>query len=156
MSVDRIGKNRRGLPERRAISARRNTMKYDEFMGQVQNGARLPTQGEAARAICATLETLGEMLNEDEAMHLAAQLPPGIGAYLRLARSMESFEVDEFFQRVAEREGVEVQDAAYHTRAVLAVLQDAVTPGQMDHVRAQLSEEFDALFEAGTEGQLDL
>jgi uncharacterized protein (DUF2267 family) len=133
-------------------------MQYHEFIGQVQNQARLPTQGEAARAICATLETLGEHLSEGEAMNLAAQLPPGIGDYLRLARKNEQrFSLDEFFERVAEREGagVDLPQSVYNTRAVIHVLQDAVTPGLLHKMRAQLPDDYNPLFEAGMEGQLN-
>lgn len=131
-------------------------MEYQDFIGQVQHQARLPTQGDAARAICATFETLGERLTEDEASHLAAQLPRGIGDYLRLARKTERFSVDEFYRRVADREGagVGLPDAVYHARAVLSVLQDAATQGEIDDVRGQLPDEFDALFESGSEGRM--
>lgn len=37
-------------------------MQYEQFVGQVQNRGRMASQGEAVRAICATLETLGERL----------------------------------------------------------------------------------------------
>jgi len=76
-------------------------MQFDEFVGEVQHRARFGTQGDAMRAIYATLETLGERLYGDEADDLAAQLPPALGAYLRLARRQESFDLDEFFERIA-------------------------------------------------------
>lgn len=131
-------------------------MQYHEFIGQVQNHARLPSQGEAARAICATLETLGERLSEGAAMNLAAQLPRGIGDYLRLPRKNEQrFSLNEFFERVVEREGagVDMPQSVYNTRAVITVLKDAVTPGLLNKMREQLPDEYDALFEAGVEGQ---
>ncbi len=131
-------------------------MQYHEFIGQVQNHARLPSQGEAARAICATLETLGERLSEGAAMNLAAQLPPGIGDYLRLSRkNAQRFSLDEFFERIADREGagVDMPQSVYNTRAVMTVLKEAVTPGLLDKIREQLPGEYDSLFEAGMEGQ---
>jgi uncharacterized protein (DUF2267 family) len=133
-------------------------MQFEEFSGQVQNLARLPSQGETTRAIAAVLETLGERLHGDEAAHLAAQLPDGLGAYLRLAKQQESFDVDEFFRRVAEREGagVDLPQAVHHARAVITVLRQAVSAGAIDHVLDQLPEEWTALFEAGAEGRLDM
>ena len=132
-------------------------MQFQEFMGQVQNKARLPSQGETARAISATLETLGERLTEDEAQNLAAQLPAGIGDYLRLPRTnSDRFSLDEFFQRVADQEGagVDMPQAVHHARSVCAVLQDAASRGEIDNVRAQLPNEFNPLFDSGSEGQL--
>jgi uncharacterized protein (DUF2267 family) len=133
-------------------------MQFEEFSGQVQHLARLPSQGETTRAIAAVLETLGERLHGDEAEHLAAQLPEGLGAYLRLAKQQESFAVDEFFRRVSEREGagVDLPQSVHHARAVITVLQQAVSPGGIDHVLAQLPEEWTALFQSGAEGRLDM
>ena len=133
-------------------------MQFEEFVGEVQHHARLGSQGETMRAIQATLETLGERLHGEEAENLGAQLPAALGAYLRLAREKESFGVDEFFQRVAEREGagVDLPDAVHHARAVLAVLQKAVTPGELADARAQLPGEWAPLFEAGADGKLNI
>ena len=131
-------------------------MKFEEFVGEVQHRARLGTQGETMRAIYATLATVGERLYGDEANNLGAQLPIALGAYLQLARRQESFDLDEFFERVAEREGagVDLPEAAFHARAVISVLQEAVTPGEMADARDQLSAEWEPLFEAGAEGEM--
>ena len=64
-------------------------MQFEDFVGEVQNEARLATQGETMRAISATLETLGERLHGDEADNLGAQLPHALAAYLRLAQRKE-------------------------------------------------------------------
>lgn len=133
-------------------------MQYEQFVGQVQNRGRMASQGEAVRAICATLETLGERLADGERPHLESQLPSGIGAYLRLAHQQERFGLQEFFHRVAKREGggVDVPDAAHHARTVFEVLQEAVTPGQLQHVRDALPDEYVPLFESGSQGEMDL
>ena len=130
-------------------------MKYNEFVGHVQNRARLGTQGETVRAIRATLETLGERLVTDEANHLAAQLPQEIGHYLRQVDTTDRFSLNEFFQRVAERETIDMPEAAYHARAVISVLTEAVTPNQLEHVRGQLPDEFEPLFTSGSEGEMN-
>jgi uncharacterized protein (DUF2267 family) len=131
-------------------------MQYDEFIGQVQHRARLAATDQAVRATRATLETLGERLFGGEADDLAAQLPEEIGIYLRQAQSNEKYSLDEFFKRVSEREGVELPDAVHHARAVISVLCEAVTPGELQDVRAQLPDEFDPLFEAGSEGNMNV
>lgn len=130
-------------------------MQFEAFSGQVQNLARLPSQGETMRAIAAVLETLGERLYGNQAETLAAQLPYGIGAYLRLARQKDDFDLDEFFRRVAEREGagVDLPAAVHHARVVVYVLQQAVSPGEIQDVLAQLPDNWTALFEAGPEGE---
>lgn len=129
-------------------------MQYNEFVGHVQDRARLGTQGDAVRAIHATLETLGERIVADEAEHLAAQLPQEIGHYLRLSQTTDRFSLNEFFERVAKRENVDIPEATHHARAVVSVLAEAVTPNQIEDVRTQLPDEFKPLFTAGSEGEM--
>jgi len=131
-------------------------MQYDELVGQVQNRARLSSTGDAVRAIRVTLETLAERLTREETKDLAAQLPQEIGRYLQesFAAEGERFSLDDFFQRLSIREGVDVPEAVFHARVVLEVLQEAVSKGEIDHVRAQLPPEFAPLFEAGSTGEL--
>jgi uncharacterized protein (DUF2267 family) len=129
-------------------------MQYHEFVGQVQHRARLGTEGEAVRAIHATLETLGERLFGGETHNLAAQLPQEIGDYLERPMEGERFDLDEFFQRVSVREGADLPDAVFHARAVIEVLREAVTPALMIKVMAQLPEEYNQLFEAGSKGKM--
>ena len=131
-------------------------MKHDEFIGQVQHRARLSSRGEAERATRATLETLAERLAGGEAKDLAAQLPPEIGDHLRGQWSAmgESFSLGEFFRRVSQREGVDPPAAVFHARAVIEVLSEAVSQGELDDVRAQLPAEYDRLFEAGSTGHM--
>lgn len=131
-------------------------MQYDEFVGQVQNRARLPSRGDAVRAIQATLETLAERITPGEADDLAAQLPPELGSFLRDVGTTEPFSVDDFFLRVAAKETADPPDAAHHARAVMAVLQQAVATRELEDVRAQLPETYTPLFEAGSEGETDI
>ena len=131
-------------------------MQYDEFIGNVQDRARLPSRGDTVRAIQATLETLAERIAPGEADDLAAQLPPELGTFLQGAEETERFSVDDFFLRVATKESVDVPDAVHHARAVIAALQDAVTAGEMDDIQAQLPDNYKPLFEAGSEGEMDV
>ena len=131
-------------------------MRYDEFIGQVQSRARLGSREEAVKAIRAVLETLAERLAGGEPKDLAAQLPEEIGVYLQHegAGLGERFSLEEFFNRVSQREGVDLPASVYHARVVVEVLGEAVTRGQMNDVRAQLPEEFNRLFEAGSQGAM--
>lgn len=129
-------------------------MQYDEFIGLVQNRARLASNGEAVRATRATLEVLGTRLYGGEVEDLAAQLPAEVGHYLRQVESNETFGLDEFFERVSRHEQVDLPEAVHHARAVISVIQEAVSPGEIEDVRAQLPAEFNPLFEAGSEGAL--
>jgi len=57
--------------------------------------------------------------------------------------------LDEFLRRVGEREDVEADEAREHVSAVMTVLTEAVSGGELDNIRAQLPQEFEPLFEYG-------
>ncbi len=130
-------------------------MNYDDFVGQVQHRARLSSNGEAVKAIRATLETLAERIHSGEASDLAAQLPEEIGHYLLNKNGGERFGLDEFFARVSRKEGVDLPVSIYHARVVMEVLQEAADPNEMAQVRGQLPDEYNPLFEAGSQGDMD-
>ena len=127
-------------------------MQYQEFLQRVQEqiSATEPatqTQRAAEQAITATLQTLSERLTGGEATDLAAQLPEELKAPLqRSAEEAEGFSLEEFYGRVAEREGVDIETARNDASAVMSVLRLAVTPGQLDDLMAQLPSEFNVLF----------
>jgi uncharacterized protein (DUF2267 family) len=131
-------------------------VKYDEFIAQVQRRADLSTHDEADRAVRATLETLAERLAGGEAKDLAAQLPSEIAVYLEqpLAGAGQSYSLDEFFQRVSDREGIALPDATFHARVVCGLVSEVVTVGEIENVRAQLPAEFRELFAVENEGEL--
>ena len=131
-------------------------MKYDEFIKHVQSVAQLNSREEAEHATRATLEAIKERIVGDEAKDLAAQLPQELGQYLRGREGEDGqhFPVEEFYQRVSEKEGVEPTTAAMHARAVFAVLQTAVTPGEFADVRANFSEDYAELFGPGSTSEV--
>src|SRR5258708_16434616 len=130
-------------------------MKHDEFIGRVQHHARLPSRGDAERARRARLETRGERLAGGEQKALASQLPPEIGLHLlRCGGKGERFSLDEFYRRVSEREGEDLPLAVFHARAVIRVLSEAVSPGEINDILAQLPPEFDRFFREAIERPL--
>lgn len=130
-------------------------MQTQEFLGQVQDKARLATLGDAMRATRATLETLAERLGPDEARHLAAQLPHEIQLFLADAGMAmpERFSSDEFLLRVCAREGIDLPESTHHARAVIDVLTEAVSPGDIVEVLERLPDDYRRLF-AGSEGPM--
>lgn len=125
-------------------------MKYKEFLGEVHVRAHLAELEEAVRATRSTLEVFGTRLTKDERDDLKAQLPEEIGIFLTYAGEVEGFGLDEFYQRVQEREGVDLPDAIHHAQAVISVLSDAVSKGELEDIKAQLPSEFAPLFNGDT------
>ena len=121
-------------------------MKGDEFIAEVKNLAELGSNEEAEKATRATLETLRERLAGNEPSNLAAQLPPEVAPYVEGDGGREAFSVEEFYDRVAQKEGVGRDEAVRHARAVATVVQTAVTGGELDDVRSQLGNEYGELF----------
>ena len=119
-------------------------MNHDEFVGQVQHRAHLPSRGDAELIIRATFETLGERLMSESAQHVAAQLPPELGRHLE-GHKFEHLSLHDFNARVAEREHADIEKAAFHARCVLDTLRTAISPGAVRKIRLQLPEEFQPL-----------
>ncbi|SFO48853.1 MULTISPECIES: DUF2267 domain-containing protein [Actinomadura] len=130
-------------------------MRHEEFIGQVQDRARLGGWGEAERASRATLETLGERVPEGLADNLAAQLPHEIGEHLRRtevyggAGSGERFDRHGFIERVAIRAGTDEAKAAFLARSVLGVVDDATQGSITAKVRHALPPDIRDLLPAG-------
>ena len=124
-------------------------MQYQEFIERVQRRTELSSFAAAEEATRATLTTLGEYLTGGEGLDLASQLPQGLAEPLRQQPPERSkiFSLNDFVQLVGEKEGVSFEEASVHARAVMNVLGEAVTKGEMDDVRRQFPSEFDPLFE---------
>jgi uncharacterized protein (DUF2267 family) len=117
---------------------------YDAFVGLVQRTLKLSPE-EAERAVQATLRTLAERISGGEARDLAVQLPPEAAALLADGSKAERFDLEEFLRRVAEREGVDVNEAESHARAVFAALGRTVTHDELRDMTSELPKEFASL-----------
>jgi uncharacterized protein (DUF2267 family) len=127
-------------------------MEYQDFITRVQHVANLASQDDTERAIQATLVTLGEHLSGGEREDLASVLPPRIASFLRIPdiefgqlpfeSAGKSFSLQEFYQRVSQREGVALPAAIDHADAVMHVLREAIPPKEAWDMLAQLPKEF--------------
>ena len=121
-------------------------MKGEQFVAEVKHLAELDNSEDAHKAIRATLETLKERLAGNEPSNLAAQLPAEVAPFVEGEGGREAFSVEEFYGRVARKEGVGQDEAVKHARAVATVLQTAVTGGELEDVRTQLGKGYEELF----------
>jgi len=139
-------------------------MQEEEFISAVERRTGLDSDDAAYAATDATLTVLGQRLTEGEAENVASQLPTRLDETLTgESTEAEEFSVEEFVERVFEREreqtGSSVADtdeAEQHVRGVTSVLGNAVSGSELDDARNQLPSEFEALFEPlnMSEGQL--
>jgi uncharacterized protein (DUF2267 family) len=126
-------------------------MDHERFITLVAQGAGTDREG-AERAMRATLQTLAERVVREELRQIAAMLAPEVAPWLASPNAAaEPFDVDEFVRRVAEREGegVDLDTAERHARAVLAAFGQAVDPGEFANMAAQLSKDYAPLLPRG-------
>ncbi len=103
--------------------------------------------GEARRATEAVLETLAARIGGGEADDLRTRLPVALHAPLERGKNLSGgkatrMKLDAFVRRVAELEGIPVDIAFEHGRAVLTTLRGAVGEREFLDVTAQLPDEY--------------
>ncbi|MFJ8470038.1 DUF2267 domain-containing protein [Streptomyces swartbergensis] len=123
-------------------------MRHDEFVAQVRERGEYNDQEEAEEITTAVLEVLSQRIRPGEAADVAAQLPEPLRAPLTGdgERQAESFGVEEFLRRVAERVGARPRTAEWDASAVLSTLADAVSGGELNQILSQLPSGYAALF----------
>ncbi len=123
-------------------------MEYNQFVTQVQSFAQLASEAEAQKGIRATLVTLAERIDRVLARKLAEQLPKEMSLDLQAQepQNPSSFNLQEFYQRVIEKEKIAPADAVMHVRGVFAVLNSSVNHADLNEIQAQLSPDYEELF----------
>lgn len=114
----------------------------DEFLQWVadRGGFDRETARHAAEAV---LETLAERIAGGEVDDLAKELPPEFEPVLERGKKLgggraHKMPLEEFVRRIAEREGVPVDAARVHARAVLNTVRDAVMAKEWHDISSEL------------------
>lgn len=130
---------------------RRISRPRDDVVDRVAGIAGLD-RDTARRATEAVLETLAIRISAGEVEDLERELPYDLHAALErgLAQSgaAKTMSADEFIAMVADREGVDIDEAEDHARAVFAALRDVVTGREFSDMAAQLSQDYARLLVA--------
>ncbi|MEV4656831.1 DUF2267 domain-containing protein [Micromonospora sp. NPDC049301] len=127
-------------------------MEYEDFINAVATRAKVSTD-QAATLTSATLQTLADRISAGQAEDLAYQLPDGLDDHLRKQpphrrqEQAQSFGLDEFVRRVADRPTVDRALAAAGVGAVLTTLREAVSRDEFEDAVAQLPKEFQQVIE---------
>jgi uncharacterized protein (DUF2267 family) len=122
----------------------------EQFVTAVAHGARIGLE-RAERATEATLQTLAERIDAGEARDLVDELPDEVAPWLATTTPAERMGIYEFLRRVAEREGVDIEAAERHARAVFLALQRALSPQEFADLSAELPKDFAPLLPTGPE-----
>ncbi|PJE93892.1 DUF2267 domain-containing protein [Streptomyces carminius] len=123
-------------------------MRYDEFLARVRELGEYKSSQEAERITTSVLEVLASRITPDESEDLAAQLPGPLGDFLLESRPErpETYGMEEFLRRVADRTGARPRTAEWDASAVLATLAGSVSGGELNQVLSQLPSGYAVLF----------
>ncbi|MFF4213167.1 DUF2267 domain-containing protein [Streptomyces sp. NPDC001796] len=123
-------------------------MQHHEFLARVRELGEYESQDEAAKVTDAVLSVLAQRISPGEVDDLASQLPGPLGQALVEAKQAqaESFGIEEFYRRVAERTGARPRTAQWDASAVLTTLAGAVSGGELNQIISQLPSGYAVLF----------
>ncbi len=107
----------------------------------------------AARALKATLATLGDRLPDEARVMLADALPQRVAKVLRAHRYGGPFDVGVLYDRVARREGVALGVAREHVQVVCRVLGELLPEQVARTLEAALPSSFAELFRRPSAGR---
>lgn len=134
-------------------------MKDSEFIGKVRELIGVETDDEAREVTRAALGTLGELLSQTERHKLASQLPGHLKDDLNAWRNTNegpnahpNYPLERFYNRVGSRARVRYPQAVRNAQAVMKVLAEQVSAGEIDDVKAELRGDFEELFTGKPQG----
>ena len=122
-------------------------MTLDEFLALVRDRGEYDTRKEAERVSRAVLTVLANRISPGEAKELSAQLPAPLRPAARPGDGRpDSFGVDEFCRRVAQRVGGHLRTAEWDASAVLSTVAEAVPGGELNQLLSQLPSGYATMF----------
>lgn len=129
-------------------------MLYDEFINKVQDRAKLDAREDAEQLVAVTMTTLAEPLSREETNRLASQLPGELKQLLEkhheepipAKQTMQSFNIEEYYNRVKARLGVSYREGVEQTNAVMSVLLEAVPNTIVASMLQDLPDGYDQVF----------
>lgn len=127
-------------------------MHYPEFIHQAKAALSVESERDVLDITRAFLHTLTAHLAGNAADNLGAQLP---GPLLDIIREVapedrdqgERFKLTEFYQRVANKLGVDTATGERYTQQFMSVLKLMVTEGELHKIKVTLSDDYAPLFE---------
>jgi len=131
-------------------------MDYEQIIAVIRRAASGLSSEEAELAAHATLQTLAERLSRSQALHILRELPAGLKPWIYTVTDAATFDIDEFLDKVADREDTDVETALRHARAVFFALGDALSPAEVAHLAESLPRTFDPLVAEAQRRYLDI
>jgi uncharacterized protein (DUF2267 family) len=127
-------------------------MQYPEFIHEAKAKLSVDTKQEVLDITRAFLHTLTQHLAGNAADNLGAQLPAQLLDIIREINPEERdqgerFKLTEFFERVSDKLGVDLETGTRYTQQFMQVLGPMVTQSELHKIKITLSEDYAPLFE---------
>ena len=124
-------------------------MDYREFVRTVRSRGGFESDERAERVTASTFETIGEIIPTPDKRQLIKRLPAELQGLFERHPPVPPYSLDEFFSRVAAREGATFEDAERDVRVAVSVLRDATAGGEIEDIWARLPGEYRRLLNPG-------
>ena len=126
-------------------------MQYNEFIHEAKSALDVSSENEVLNVSRAFLHTLTEHLAGNASDNLAAQLPAQLHDIIHEISPEERdqgqrFKLTEFYERVADSAGVDVETGKRYTHAFMQVFGKMITKGEFDKIEKTLSDDYAPLF----------
>lgn len=120
-------------------------MDYEQVIERTRQASDGLDRQAAEHTLQATLQTLAERLPRGEARHIMRELPPELTPWIYTETDAVPLGIDKFLEKVAKREGTDIETALRHARAVFFALGDALSAEAVAHLVASLPQTFGPL-----------
>jgi uncharacterized protein (DUF2267 family) len=127
-------------------------MQYPEFIHAAKEKLGVQSEQEVLDVTRAFLHTLTEHLAGNAADNLGAQLPAPLLDFIREIDPEdrdqgERFKLTEFYDRVADKLGVDDETGKQRTHQFMQVFSQMVTEGELQKIKVTLSDDYAPLFD---------
>jgi len=120
------------------------TMQYRELVKKVQIYSGFSDQ-ESETALRTFAGKLGSRLTPQERRQFASELPSDLKAVVLEAQAGEKFGAEELVRYVCEANGIDEAHARKQIHASWRAIKDAISPGEIRDIKAQLPRDLDAM-----------
>lgn len=121
-------------------------MGYRELIKKVQDYSGF-SDTEAKDALDMTVEVVAVRLDEGERHDFASQLPTELEDIALAVRSSEENTTDNIFEQVMELQDISESHAKKQLKAAWRAIKEAISPGELHDIEAQLPNDFVAALE---------
>ena len=119
-------------------------MQYRMLIKKVQDYSGF-SDSEAENALKLVVEKIATRLTGGERKDFASELPKELEDLAMASKEPDKFGADDMFKEISELQDIDVGHAKKQVMAVWRALKDAITPGEIADIKAQLPRDLSAV-----------